>query len=205
MRCSMLGTLCGLTARSSSNAASASGWVGEGRCSTQGAFIRRQLGRALLSSSVRRRNGHCDRQARTISSSGRNRGWLRVNLNVTTQSKSRFAFERAPPPSSRAESLSRQLLRSAVRSGRAVVEFVVCRRGLSRCGPTSEIPERSVLGRTSGLRALAVLKVGHPARPNCSLEQQHGRSFGLGRGGSMIDTRCLRSSATLPRAAQLEC
>ena len=154
--------------------------------------------------SVRRRNGHHDRQARTISSFGRNRGWLRVNLSVTTQSKSRFAFERAPPPSSRAESLSRQLRRSAVRSGRAVVGITAFRRGFPGCGPTSETPEMALHGNTSGLRALVVLDVGHAVRPNCSLEQQRGRSFGSGRGESMFGINCLRSPASLPRAAQLE-
>ena len=165
-------------------------------------FIKRHFGGLLV---VRRRNGHCDRQARTISSSGKYWGWRIVIFRPTAQSKPCFAFERAPPPNSRAESLSRQLRRSAVRSGRTVGESAAYRQSSSRCGSTSKIPEGSLLGRLSGLRALVLLDVGHAVRPNCSLEQQHGRSFGLGRGGSMIDTRCLRSLATLPRAAQLEC
>ena len=155
--------------------------------------------------SVRRRNGHHDRQACTISSSGRNRGWLRVNLSFTTQREPCFAFERAPVRRLRAESLGRQLRRSAVRPGRAVVGLAVFRRGSPRCGPTSEIPERSALGPLSGLRALAVLDVGHAVRPNCSLEQQRGLSFGQGPGGSMFGINCLRSPVSLPRAAQLGC
>ena len=155
--------------------------------------------------SVRRRDGHRDRQARTISSSGRNRGWLRVNVGVTTQSESCFAFERAPLRGSKARSLSRQLPRSAIRPEPTAVESIPSRRGLPRCGSTSEIPERSMLGCLLGLRALAVLKVGHPVRPNCSLEQQRGRSFGQSSGRSMSGINCLRSPATLPRAAQLGC
>ena len=53
LRCPMLGTLSGLTARSSSNAAAASGRVREGRRSASTAFVRRHPCRAPLSSSVR--------------------------------------------------------------------------------------------------------------------------------------------------------
>ena len=155
--------------------------------------------------SVRRRNGHCDRQARTISSSGEYWGWRIVILSGTTQSKSCFAFERAPLLGLGAESLSRQLPRSAARPGTAVVEVSARRQGLSRCGSTSEIPERSMPGPSSGLRTLVLPDGGHAVWPNCSLEQQRGRSFGSGTGGSMIETRCLRSPASLPRAAQLGC
>ena len=160
---------------------------------------------AALMRSVRRQDGHHDRQARTISSSGKYWGWRTVIFRPTAQSKPCFAFERAPSPGQKPESLSRQLRRSAVRPGRAVVGSAVFRRGSPRRGSTSEIPERSVLGRMFGLRALVLLNVGHAVRPNCSLEQQRGLSFELGRGGSMFETRCLRSPATPPRAAQLEC
>ena len=160
---------------------------------------------SVLQSFLRRRNGHCDWQARTISSSGQYWGWLRVNLSVTTQSESSFAFERAPPRRFGAESLSRQLRRSAVWPGCAVVELAATRRGSPGCGSTSKIPERSLLARTPGLRALAVLDGWHAVRPNCSLEQQRGLSFGTGTGGSMFGTRRLRSPASPPRAAQLEC
>ena len=128
-----------------------------------------------------------------------------MNLGGTTQSKSRFAFERAPSPSRRAESLSRQHRRPAVRPSNAVVESLVPGQPLPRCGSTSTIPEMALHGDISGLRALVVLDGLHSVRPNCSLEQQRGRGFGLGTGGSMFDSRRLRSPATLPRAAQLEC
>ena len=155
--------------------------------------------------SVRRRDGHHDRQARTIGGSGGNRGWLRVNLGITTRRNPCFVLERAPLRGLRSESLSRQLRRSGVRPDSAVVEVSLRREGLSRCGSTSKIPDRSTRGDTSGLRALAVPNAGHTVRPNCSLEQTRGRSFEWGTGGSKFETRCLRSPATLPRAAQLEC
>ena len=155
--------------------------------------------------SVRRRNGHYDRQARTISSFGRNRGWLRVNVSGITQRKPCFAFERAPMLGSKAQSLSRQLHRSAVRPSCAVVEsFSLC-QALPRCGSTSKIPERSLQVDTSGLRALERLDGRHCVRPNCSLEQTRGRGFGPGTGGSMFGINCLRSPVSLPRAAQLGC
>ena len=155
--------------------------------------------------SVRRQDGHHDRQARTISSSGKYWGWRIVIFRPTAQSKPCFAFERAPSPGQKPESLSRQLRRLAVWLGSAAVDMVATRRGSPGCGSTSEIPERSLLGRTSGLRALVLLDGRHAVRPNCSLEQQRGLNFRLGTGGSMFETSCLRSPVTLPRAAQLEC
>ena len=132
-------------------------------------------------------------------------GWRIVNFDRTTQRNPCFVLERAPLRGLRSESLSRQLQRSAVWPDSAVVEVSLRREGLSRCGSTSKIPDRSTRGDTSGLRALAVPHAGHTVRPNCSLEQQRGRSFGSGTGGSTVGINCLRSPASLPRAAQLEC
>ena len=61
-------------------------------------------------------------------------------------------------------------------------------------------PAGNILVEAMRGRALVLLNVGPAVRPDCSLEQQRGRSFGSGTAGSMIVTRCSCSSATLPAA-----
>ena len=121
--------------------------------------------------SVRRRNGHCHRQGRTISSSGQYWGGRVVSFSRSAQSESCFVLERALSPGLWAESLSRQPRRSSVRPGRAVVEPPVAHRGQPRCGSTSEIPERSSPVLKSGLRALVLPDGGHAVRPNYAFER----------------------------------
>ena len=132
---------------------------------------------ASLMRDVRRQDGHHDRQARTISSFGEYWGWRIVILSGTTQTKSCFASERAPLLGLRAESLSRQLRRSAVRLGPAAVELLSPVRVAPGCGSTSEIPERAMPGPSSGLRALVLLDVGHAVWPNSRIERRSMRQY----------------------------
>jgi hypothetical protein len=82
-----------------------------------------------------------------------------------------FVHERAPTRGVNLPSLARRRPQSQSFQDCAVVHALPSRVGRPRRGPTSEIPDRSLLGSALGLRALAFSVRAHFVRPNYALQR----------------------------------